>query len=94
MMHAIPLFISSTEIFFILFLLIIVFGADKIPAIAKGTVNGMRTLQTATHDIKSDIQRRAATQVIDAALATCIQEEINKVMGEIEDLTCSVRRKL
>ena len=31
-----PLFISTTEIVFILFIAVIIFGADKIPDIAKG----------------------------------------------------------
>ena len=52
-MHAIPLFISSTEIVFILFIVIMVFGADKIPDIAKGMGKGMRTLKNASNDIKS-----------------------------------------
>lgn len=94
MMHAIPLFISSTEIFFILFIVIMVFGADKIPDIAKGMGKGMRTLKNATNDIKSEIQRSAEKQGIDADLSKDIKEEINKVKGEIEDLTGSVRRKL
>ena len=37
------LFISGTEITFILFIVILVFGADKIPGIAKGLGKGMRT---------------------------------------------------
>ena len=94
MMHAIPLFISSTEIVFILFIVIMVFGADKIPDIAKGMGKGMRTLKNATNDIKSEIQRSAEKQGIDTDLSKDIKEEINKVKGEIEDQTGSVRRKL
>lgn len=94
MMNALPLFISSTEIVFILFIVIMVFGADKIPDIAKGMGKGMRTLKNATNDIKSEIQRSAEKQGIDADLSKDIKEEINKVKGEIEDLTGSVRRKL
>jgi sec-independent protein translocase protein TatA len=94
MMNALPLFISSTEIVFILFIVIMVFGADKIPDIAKGLGKGMRTLKNASNDIKTEIQRSAEKQGIDPDLTKDISEEINKVKEEIEDLTGSVRRKL
>lgn len=94
MMNALPLFISSTEIVFILFIVIMVFGADKIPDIAKGLGKGMRTLKNASNDIKTEIQRSAEKQGIDPDLTNDINEEINKVKEEIEDLTGSVRRKL
>ncbi|MGB0456247.1 MAG: Sec-independent protein translocase subunit TatA/TatB [Flavobacteriaceae bacterium] len=93
-MNALPLFISSTEIVFILFIVIMVFGADKIPDIAKGLGKGMRTLKNASNDIKTEIQRSAEKQGIDTDLTKDINEEINKVKEEIEDLTGSVRRKL
>lgn len=93
-MNALPLFISSTEIVFILFIVIMVFGADKIPDIAKGLGKGMRTLKNASNDIKTEIQRSAEKQGIDTDLTKDINEEINKVKEEVEDLTGSVRRKL
>ena len=93
-MNALPLFISSTEIVFILFIVIMVFGADKIPDIAKGLGKGMRTLKNASNDIKTEIQRSAEKQGIDTDLTKDINEEINKVKEEIEDITGSVRRKL
>ena len=46
------LFISGTEITFIMFIVVLVFGADKIPSIAKGLGKGMRSLKDATNDIK------------------------------------------
>ena len=93
-MNALPLFISSTEIVFILFIVIMVFGADKIPDIAKGMGKGMRTLKNASNDIKTEIQRSAEKQGIDSNLTKDVSDEINKVKSDIEDLTGSVRRKL
>ena len=89
-----PLFISSTEIVFILFVVILIFGADKIPDIAKGMGKGMRTLKNATNDIKSEIQRSAEKQGINTDMTKDISNEINKVKDSIDDLTGSVRRKL
>ena len=94
MIYSLPLFISSTEIVFILFIVIMVFGADKIPDVAKGIGKGMRTLKNATNDIKGEIQRSAEKQGLDASLTKEVNDEINKVKDEIEDLTGSVRRKL
>lgn len=94
MIHQFPLFISSTEIVFILFIVIMVFGADKIPDIAKGMGKGMRTLKNASNDIKTEIQRSAEKQGIDSNLTKDVSDEINKVKSDIEDLTGSVRRKL
>ena len=94
MIYSLPLFISSTEIVFILFIVIMVFGADKIPDVAKGMGKGMRTLKNATNDIKGEIQRCAEKQGLDASLTKEVNDEINKVKDEIEDLTGSVRRKL
>ncbi|MGC6438496.1 MAG: Sec-independent protein translocase subunit TatA/TatB [Flavobacteriaceae bacterium] len=89
-----PLFISSTEIVFILFVVILIFGADKIPDIAKGMGKGMRTLKNATNDIKSEIKRSAEKQGINTDMTKDISNEINKVKDSIDDLTGSVRRKL
>lgn len=94
MLQQYPLFISSTEIVFILFVVILIFGADKIPDIAKGMGKGMRTLKNATNDIKSEIQRSAEKQGIDTDMTKDISNEINKVKDSIDDLTGSVRRKL
>jgi sec-independent protein translocase protein TatA len=89
-----PLFISSTEIVFILFVVILIFGTDKIPDIAKGMGKGMRTLKNATNDIKSEIKRSAEKQGINTDMTKDISNEINKVKDSIDDLTGSVRRKL
>ena len=57
------LFIGGPEVMFILFIVVMVFGADKIPDIAKGLGKGMRQLKDATEDIKQEIQKSAEKQV-------------------------------
>ena len=54
-MITLPLFISATEIAFILFVLVMVFGADKIPEIAKGLGHGIRGIKGATEEIKGQV---------------------------------------
>lgn len=89
------LFIGGTEIIFILFIVVMVFGADKIPEIARGLGKGMRQLRDATNDIKHEVTKSAKeNNIIDTDAAKGIQEELNKVKEDLEDFTGSVKRKL
>ena len=88
------LFISGTEITFIMFIVVLVFGADKIPGIAKGMGKGIRSLKDATNDIKTEIQKSADKNGIDTSLSKEVNEEIKKVTEGINDLTGSVKRNL
>jgi sec-independent protein translocase protein TatA len=88
------LFISGAEITVILFIVVMVFGADKIPEIARGLGKGMRTLKNATNDIKHEITKSAEKHGIDTDVTKNIKEEIKKVKDEFEDFTGSVSRKL
>ncbi len=54
-MFSIFLFISGQEIFIILLIVLLLFGANKIPEIAKGLGKGMREFKKATDDIKKEI---------------------------------------
>ena len=51
------LFIGGTEIVFVLFIVVLVFGADKLPEIARGLGKGMRQLKDATNDIKQEVTK-------------------------------------
>lgn len=88
------LFISGGEIAFILFIVIMVFGADKLPEIARGLGKGMRTLKDATNDIKHEITKTAENNGIDTTSITRdVKKEIGKVKDDLEDFTGSVKRK-
>ena len=92
--QSILLFISGPEIVFILFIVVMVFGADKIPDIARGLGQGMKALRNATNDIKHEITKSAEKQGIDTDITKDVKKEINRVRDDIEDFTGSVRRKL
>lgn len=53
--------IGGSEVIFIIFIVLMLFGADKIPEIARGLGKGMRQLRDATEDIKSEITKTADT---------------------------------
>lgn len=87
------IFISSTEILFILFIVVIVFGADKIPDVAKGLGKGIRSLKNATNEIKNEVSKSVENNKLDTEISNNIKKDIKSVRDEIEDLTGSVRRK-
>jgi len=92
-MYTLPLFISGAEIAFILFIVVMVFGADKIPEIARGLGKGMRSIKNATEDIKSEVMKSAEKSGVDTSFKTDITSSIDKVKEEIEEITGSVKRK-
>lgn len=77
------LFISGGEIFFIMFIVVMVFGADKIPDIARGLGKGMRQLKDATEDIKKEIQKSADKQGIDTSFVTDLKKDFDNVKENI-----------
>lgn len=88
------LFIGGPEIFIIVLIVVMVFGADKIPEIARGLGKGMRTLKDATNDIKHEVTKSAKENgVIDTEVTKSINEELNKVRDEVEGFAGSVKRK-
>jgi len=92
------LFISGAEIFVILVIVLMLFGADKIPEMAKGLGKGMRQLKDATNDIKKEITNTAEKQGIDVEFTKDIKKEVtkikNKVQDNIDDFTGPVKRNL
>ncbi|SFD16054.1 Sec-independent protein translocase subunit TatA/TatB [Algibacter pectinivorans] len=87
------LFISGGEIAFILFIAIMVFGADKLPEIARGLGQGMRTLKDATNDIKHEISKTAEKNGIDTSITKDVKKELDKVKDDLEEFTGSIKRK-
>ncbi|MFT4832978.1 MAG: sec-independent protein translocase protein TatA [Psychroserpens sp.] len=87
------LFISGAEIFFIMFIVVMVFGADKIPDIARGLGKGMRQLKDATEDIKQEIYKTADKQGIDTSFTKDIKKEIDKVKDSVDEVTGVIKRK-
>ncbi|MCF6213890.1 MAG: twin-arginine translocase TatA/TatE family subunit [Flavobacteriaceae bacterium] len=86
------LFISGPEIFVVMLIVVMLFGADKIPEMAKGLGKGMRQLKDATNDIKREITESAEKQGIDTEFTKDIKKEINKVKDDIDDLTGPIKR--
>ncbi|WP_408036858.1 Sec-independent protein translocase subunit TatA/TatB [Tenacibaculum aestuarii] len=91
-MNGIFLFIGGPEIFVILLIVVMLFGADKIPEIARGLGKGMRQIKDATNDIKREINESAKNQGIDTDFVKDINSEINEVKDNIDDFTGPIKR--
>lgn len=87
------LFIGGPEIIVVGLIVVMLFGADKIPEIARGLGKGMRQLKDATNDIKREINETANNQGIDTSIAEDVNKEINKVKEDIDDFTGPIKRQ-
>ncbi len=95
------LFISGTEIIFILFIVVMIFGADKLPEIARGLAKGMTQLKNATNEIKSEITKSADVHGLDTNLVGDVKKEIESVKKSLnpletiaDDITGPIKRSL
>ena len=86
------LFISGAEIFFTFFVILLVFGAEKIPSFARTLAKGIVQVKQATNEIKSEIQKTAKDNPV-SEIKEQIDSEINEAKNDFDDLTESVKRK-
>ena len=85
------LFISGPEILFIGLIVLLVFGADKIPEISKGLGKGIRAVKDATEEVKSEIKKSAKSKGVDTE---SIKKDIDDVKDKIDEIGGSIKRKL
>lgn len=88
------LFISGPEIIVVLLIVVMLFGADKLPEIARGLGKGMRQVKDATNDIKREIKSTADKNNIDLDATSDIKKEINKIRDDFDDFTGPIKRGL
>ncbi len=79
--------IGGGEFILIVFVVLMLFGSDKIPDIARTLGKMMRQLKHATDDIKSEIQKSADANGLDSqSLSSGISQEIQKVKQDFNDI--------
>ena len=86
-------FISGAEIVFVFFIVLLIFGADKIPSIARGLSKGMTQVRNATNEIKSEIQKSADIDP-SKSITSELTKEIDQVKEDFDKITGSIKRKL
>ena len=88
------LFISGPEIIVIMLIVVMVFGADKIPEIARGLGKGMRQVKDATNDLKKEIKDSSEKNKINTDIAKDFNKEVSAVKDNIEDITGPIKRSM
>jgi sec-independent protein translocase protein TatA len=86
-----PLFISTPEMVIVGLVIILVFGSDKLPEIARGIARAMSTVRNATDDIKNEISKSAEQHGFNEDVQE-ITKQIEEVKDQIED-SGSIKRK-
>ena len=76
-MYQVILFISGSEIFIILLVVLLLFGANKIPEIAKGLGKGFHEFKKATQDIKEEFNEHTSD----------IKKEMNSLKEDFKEYT-------
>ena len=87
------LFIGAPEVMIVILIVVMVFGADKIPEIARGLGKGMRQVKDATNDIKKEINESAEKNGIDLDVTKDIKKTVENVKENIEDMTGPISRR-
>lgn len=76
--------IGGGEFIFIIFIVLMLFGSDKIPEMARALGKGMRQLKDATNDIKNEIQKGAEEHGFDQSLLD-VKKSINSEIEKAKD---------
>ena len=87
-------FISGAEIIFVFFIVLLVFGADRIPSIARTLAKGMTKVRQATNDIKREIQKSVDVEDPSKSISKDIKQEVDKVKEDFNNLGESIKRDL
>ena len=88
------LFISGAELVFVFFIVLLVFGADRIPSIAKGLAKGMTQVRQATNEIKSEIQNITNYKDPSKIISKELNSSVSDIKKDIDDITDSIKRDL
>ncbi|MEC7173740.1 MAG: twin-arginine translocase TatA/TatE family subunit [Bacteroidota bacterium] len=88
------LFISGAEIVFIFFIVLLIFGADKIPSIAKTLAKGVNQVRNTTNEIKSEIQKSVDKNNPVGDVGKNLKNQVAKVTEDFDALPDSIKRDL
>lgn len=88
------LFIGTTEVFFIMLIVVLLFGADKLPEIARGLGEGLRHLKQATEDIKSEVLSQVDKNEDLKGIKDTLEQTGRDIKKSIEETTQTVTKPL
>ena len=77
--------IGGGELIFIMFIILMLFGSDKVPEIARTMGKAMAQIKNATNDIKSEIQKGAESNGFDTKSLSDIRGNISSEINKVKD---------
>jgi sec-independent protein translocase protein TatA len=77
--------IGGGELVFIMFIVLMLFGSDKVPDIARTMGKAMAQLKNATNDIKSEIQKGVESNGLDTKSLSDLTGNINSQISKAKE---------
>jgi len=77
--------IGGGELVFILFIVLMLFGSDKVPEMARTMGKAMAQLKHATNDIKSEIQKGVEANGLDAKSLSDLTGNFNTQIDKVKN---------
>ncbi len=90
------LFISYSEIFVVLFVMLLIFGPEKLPEIARNLGKGIRQLRDASNSVKKEVLKETQKVGLDTEGIEKLKKEIKdtkKIMNIKEEITNTIKRQ-
>tara|TARA_B100000768_G_scaffold179868_1_gene198493 strand:- start:259 stop:510 length:252 start_codon:yes stop_codon:yes gene_type:complete len=75
------LFISTAEIIFLLFAVLMLFGTDRLPGLARMAGKVIKSMRNASNDLKSEISKAA----MDNPVLKDAEDSVKEIKNSIED---------
>ena len=70
---------------FVFFIVLLVFGADKIPSIAKGLAKGMTQIRQATNEIKTEISKNTDMKNPTESVTKDLKDSVSDIKKDFDD---------
>ena len=83
-------FISGAELIFVFMMVLLVFGANRIPEIARTLAKGIQQVKNASRDFREELEKSAESQGLDTKE---MQKEVDDLKKEINEITGTVKRR-
>ncbi len=90
------LFISYSEIFVVIFVMLLIFGPEKLPEIARNLGKGIRQLRDASNSVKNEVLKETQKVGLDTEGIEKLKKEIKdtkKIMNIKEEITNTIKRQ-
>ena len=90
------LFISYSELFVVFFVMLLIFGPEKMPEIARNLGKGIRQLRDATTSVKKEIIKETQKAGLDTEAIEKLKKDIKdtkKIMNIKEEVTNTIKRQ-